>query len=270
MPPVESPVPARSQNLNRGFIIPIGGAEDKLGEMRIHRRFIALSGGSDARIVVIPSASNQPSIGSEYEEMFLGLEAAHVDILPIFNRKACDNLDFARVLDRASGIFITGGEPGRLSSILSSTSIARKILYLNGIGIPVAGTSAGATFMAKTMIEHGESNCGPRSANISLSPGLGLDSVPIIDQHFSERNRLGRLLSAMTHARTSLGIGLDENTAAFIGPDNVFEILGSGSVTVVDTTSVPDSARSRIGKSDSLDPPGIEIKVLTERDFYVL
>lgn len=265
---MKSPPPSLSQNHSRGFIIPIGGAEDKRGEMRIHRRFIALSGESESRIVVIPSASDKPSIGPDYKEMFLDLGAAQVDVLPIFSREACDDPNFEQALDRTSGIFITGGEPMRLSNILSGTSIARKILQLNRCGIPVAGTSAGATFMAKAMIESGENNCGPHSSNSTLLPGLGLDIVPVIDQHFSERNRLGRLLSAMAQAQSVLGIGLDENTAAFTGPDNAFEVIGSGSVTVVDATSLSCSALTRISESDSLNPQGIKIVILKEGDRY--
>ncbi len=253
---------------SRGFLIPIGGAEDKLEERLIHRRFIAFAGGSNSTIVVIPSASDKPCAGSDYKEMFSGLGAAQVKVLPIFHREECDNPAHARALKHASGIFISGGEPFRLSAILADTSIARAIARLNSSGIPVAGTSAGATFMAKFMIERGESNCGPRAANTVISLGLELSSAVIIDQHFSERHRLGRLLSAVARAACPIGIGLDENTAAIIGPDNIFEVLGSGSVTVIDTTAMSKTALSGITESDSLKPAGIKIDVLSEGDRY--
>jgi len=254
----------------RGFIIPIGGGEDKIKEMKIHRRFVELSGSEKADIVVIPTASRLESTGPDYNEIFRDLGAGQVEFLPITSREDCDNPSFVEMLDRASGIFITGGNQLRLSTILGGTLIAQKIRRQNAAGVPVAGTSAGASIMSEHMIAGGDSNRAPRADGVNLAPGLGLTNAVIIDQHFTERNRLGRLLSASAYNPFLIGIGLDEDTAAFIGPDNVFEVIGSGTVTVVDAGDISYSSMWQAQASDSLSLLGLHVDVLGEGCRYDL
>jgi cyanophycinase len=254
----------------RGFIIPIGGGEDKVREMKIHRKFVELSGSQEADIVVIPTASRQDSTGPDYNEIFRDLGAGQVEFMPITSREDCDNPHFIKMLDRATGIFITGGNQLRLSTILGGTLIARKIRRRNALGIPVAGTSAGASIMSEHMIAGGESNRAPRGDGVSLAPGLGLTNAVIIDQHFTERNRLGRLLSASSYNPFLIGMGLDEDTGAFIGPDNVFEVVGSGTVTVVDAGDMTYSSMWQAKASDSLSLLGLHVDVLGEGCRYDL
>jgi cyanophycinase len=254
----------------RGFIIPIGGGEDKIREMKIHRRFVELSGGSKADIVVIPTASRLDSTGPDYNEIFRDLGAGQVEFMPITSREDCDNPYFIEMLERASGIFITGGNQLRLSTILGGTLIAQKIRRKNAAGIAVAGTSAGASVMSEHMIAGGHSNSAPRGDGVSLAPGLGLTNAVIIDQHFTERNRLGRLLSASSYNPFLIGLGLDEDTAAFIGPDNVLEVIGSGTVTVVDAGDMTYSSMWQARASDSLSLLGLHVDVLGEGCRYDL
>jgi cyanophycinase len=257
-------------NQQRGFIIPIGGGEDKIREKKIHRRFVELSGSENSDIVVIPTASRLDSTGPDYNQIFRELGARQVEFLPITSREDCDNPAFIEMLDRATGIFITGGNQLRLSTILGGTLIAQKIRKRNAAGIAVAGTSAGASIMSEHMIAGGDSNSAPRGDAVSLAPGLGLTNAVIIDQHFTERNRLGRLLSASSYNPFLIGMGVDEDTAAFIGPDNVFEVIGSGTVTVVDAGDMTYSSMWQAQPGDSLSLLGLHVDVLGEGCRYDL
>ncbi len=257
-------------NQQRGFIIPIGGGEDKIREKKIHRRFVELSGSENSDIVVIPTASRLESAGPDYNQIFRELGAGQVEFLPITSREDCDNPAFIEMLDRATGIFITGGNQLRLSTILGGTLIAQKIRKRNAAGIAVAGTSAGASIMSEHMIAGGDSNSAPRGDAVSLAPGLGLTNAVIIDQHFTERNRLGRLLSASSYNPFLIGMGVDEDTAAFIGPDNVFEVIGSGTVTVVDAGDMTYSSMWQAQPGDSLSLLGLHVDVLGEGCRYDL
>ncbi len=264
-----SPSPI-NQTAARGFIIPIGGGEDRVKERHIHRRFVELSGGSNADIVVIPTASELETTGEDYRRIFLNLGAERVDFLPITKRADCDNPRYLEMLDRASGIFITGGNQLRLSTILGGTGIAQKIRRRNAQGVPIAGTSAGASIMSEHMVAGGDSNASPTEDAVSLAPGLGLTNAVIIDQHFTQRNRLGRLLAAASYNPFLLGLGIDEDTAAFIGPDGVFEVVGSGTVTVVDASGLTHSSMWEAARGQSLTLLDLKVHVMGEGCRYDL
>ncbi|NOC92535.1 cyanophycinase [Ruegeria sp. HKCCD6228] len=254
----------------RGFIIPIGGGEDRVKEMQIHRKFVELSGGSDADIVVIPTASMLEETGPDYNRIFSELGAGKVEFLPISRRADCDNPEYVEMLDRATGVFMTGGNQLRLSAILGGTLVAQKIRRRNAAGVPVAGTSAGASIMSEHMVAGGSSNSAPAEGNITLAPGMGLTNAVIIDQHFTQRNRLGRLLTASSFNPFLIGLGIDEDTAAFIGPDNVFEVIGSGSVTVVDASQLTHSSMWDARRGEALSLLGLRLDVLGEGCRYDL
>ena len=259
-----------SDHAQCGFIIPIGGGEDRQREMSIHTKFVELSGGENADIVVVPTASQLDSTGPDYNEIFRGLGARKVEFLPIASREDCDNPEFAAMLDRATGIFMTGGNQLRLSTILGGTLVAQKIRRRNAAGIPVAGTSAGASIMSEHMVAGGNGNAAPSGDGVSLAPGLGLTNAVIIDQHFTQRNRLGRLLSASSYNPFLIGLGIDEDTAAFIGPDDVLEVVGSGTVTVVDAGGMTYSSMWQAGRNDALSLLGLKLDVLGEGCRYDL
>ncbi|WP_299637522.1 cyanophycinase [uncultured Ruegeria sp.] len=254
----------------RGFIIPIGGGEDRVKEMQIHRKFVELSGGEDADIVVIPTASMLEETGPDYNRIFSELGAGKVEFLPISRRADCDNPEYAEMLDRATGVFMTGGNQLRLSAILGGTLVAQKIRRRNAAGVPVAGTSAGASIMSEHMVAGGSGNSAPAEGNITLAPGMGLTNAVIIDQHFTQRNRLGRLLTASSFNPFLIGLGIDEDTAAFIGPDNVFEVIGSGSVTVVDASQLTHSSMWDARRGEALSLLGLQLDVLGEGCRYDL
>jgi len=230
---------ARTRDGTReGFIIPIGGAEEKLGDTRILSEFVDLCGGNKARIVIIPTASELDDTGSRYEKIFdrIGVKSAHA--LPIKFREDCEREDWLEELHRADGVFMTGGNQLRLSTIIGGTPVARAIRDANSHGVHVAGTSAGAGFMSEHMIAFGGEGLLPRGGLVTMAPGLGLTNRVVVDHHFAERARLGRLMTALGFNPFAIGLGLDEDTAAFIGPDDVLHVVGSGTVTLVDPADI--------------------------------
>lgn len=246
----------------RGWIIPIGGAEDKETNPRILARFVELSGGGDADIVVIPTASRLKESGARYEELFRGMGASRVDVLDFDTRRDCQEEGRLARLAEASGIFFTGGNQLRLSTILGGTQVARCIRLRNAQGVTVAGTSAGAGFLSEHMIAFGTEGSSPRASSVRLAPGLGLTNRFVIDQHFRQRDRLGRLTAALGYNPFAIGIGLDEDTAAFISPDDTLEVEGSGAVTVVDAHDLQFSSMAQAGEDDPVCLLGLGVHIL--------
>ena len=252
-----------AQGQNRGYVIPIGGAEAKRKDPVILERFVELCGGDDARILVIPTASLLDETGPLYQELFEGMGAKAMCI-PIEERDDCYQDEILETLDRATGIFITGGNQLRLSTILGGTPVARAIRRLNSEGVHMAGTSAGAAIVSEHMIAGGRGGPTPRESGVVLAPGLGLTNRAIIDQHFNKRGRLGRLLAALSFNPFACGLGIDENTAAFIAPDGVLEVVGHGTVTVVDPADLRHSSMSYVRKAEAVSLIGLKLHVLAQ------
>jgi len=236
----------------RGWIVPVGGAEEKIRDPRILKRFLELAGGDLARIAVIPTASELHDTGPRYVQIFRDLGAAAAVALPFFERNDADRVDLLDPLERATGVFFTGGNQLRIATVLGGTPVARIVRRLNAHGAVVGGTSAGAAILPEHMIAHGASGPTPTAGMVQLTPGLGLTNRVVVDQHFRQRDRLGRLLTALAYNPFAIGLGLDEDTGAFIDADNVLHVIGSGAVTVVDV--------SRLGHSSIADSdPGAPI-----------
>ena len=248
----------------RGWIIPVGGAEDKLQDAAILRRFLTLSGDDDARIAVIPTASQLEDTGSRYEQIFRELGANDCTALPYVERTDVTRDDWHDVLENATGVFFTGGNQLRISTILGGTRVAKTIRRLNARGVPVGGTSAGAAILPEHMIAYGETGGTPTAGMVSLAPGLGLTNRFVIDQHFRERDRLGRLLAALSFNPFAVGLGIDENTAAFIAPNNVIHVEGAGAITVVDVAEVHHSSIASAAEGDPLCITNIKLHVLPQ------
>jgi cyanophycinase len=218
-----------------GHVLIIGGAEDKVRERVILTRFVALAGGRDARITVISSASSLgPQAGEMYKRVFGELGAAHVTPIHAATRPEANDDHSARAVRDSTGVFLTGGNQLRLSSTIAGTNLARSILDRHRSGCVVAGTSAGASAMSTHMVAFGASGGTPRQRMVQMAAGLGLLPGLIVDQHFQQRNRLGRLLSIVAQNPSLIGIGIDEDTAGVVGPDLVMEVIGRRSVTIVD------------------------------------
>ena len=226
----------------RGWIVPIGGAENKENDRRILERFVRVSGAAKADIVVIPTASRVHETGARYEQVFSDIGAARVTVMDFDTRRDCQEEGRLRRIEAASGIFFTGGNQLRLTTLLGGTAVAKLIRLRNAQGVTVGGTSAGASILSEHMIASGDEGSSMIAGSVRLAPGLGLTNRFIIDQHFRQRDRLGRLLTALAYNPFAIGIGLDEDTAAFIGPDETVEVEGSGGVTVVDGSEVSYSS----------------------------
>jgi cyanophycinase len=221
--------------MRTGHLIVIGGAEDKVRDRVILSRFVALAGGRDARIAVVATASSfAVEVGERYRDVFTDLGAARVDPIVAQARPAANDETLARIVDGASGVFLTGGNQLRLSSTIGGTRLSRAIEERYHAGAVVGGTSAGASALSTHMIAFGASGLTPKQRMAQVSAGLGLLPGVIIDQHFQQRNRLGRLLTLVAQNPSLLGIGIDEDTAGVVTPDQVFEVIGRGSVTLVD------------------------------------
>lgn len=220
--------------------MPIGGAEEKTRDARVLRRFIAEC-GERPKIAVIPTASMRRDTGSEYRSLFLELGAAEVDVLAITEREHCAADHTLEVVGRADGVFMTGGNQMRLSTTLGGTPLAKLLRRMNAQGQVIAGTSAGAAIMSQHMIASGEEGATPREGMVRLAPGLGFTNKYLVDQHFKQRDRLGRLLTALAYNPFAVGLGIDEDTAVVISPENVLEVVGSGGVTVIDPSHLKHS-----------------------------
>ena len=252
----------------RGFVIPIGGAEERLNDPVILTRFVETCGNESARIAIIPTASQLDDTGPNYEKVFKDLGAGEAISLPINTREEAQQESFLETLTSCNGIFITGGNQLRLSTILGGTPIAQAIRRLNAAGVHLAGTSAGAAIIPEHMIAGGSTGALPTEQGVTFAPGLGLLNKVIIDQHFSQRNRLGRLLSAVSYNPFASGLGICEDTAAFIGPDNLLEVIGNGSITVIDPSELQYSSMAEASRGDSLTLLGIKMHILSEGASY--
>jgi len=244
----------------RGWIIPIGG---KLADDAILDRFVALSGGSRACIAVIPTASSEPDIGTYYERVFARLGVRNAKSLRFERRNDCDDADWLEWLSSATGVFITGGNQLKLTATLGGTPVAKLMRIRNAAGVHIAGTSAGAAFLSEHMIAFGEEGATPRAGMVTMCAGLGLTNRVIVDQHFRQRDRLGRLLTALAYNPFSVGLGVDEDTAAFISPDEVVEVMGSGAVTLVDPSEVEFSSIADAKPGEAVTLIGVKVHVLT-------
>ena len=255
---------------SRGWIVPIGGGEEKEQDARILQRFVDICGGEDADIVVIPTASRMADTGARYEAIFSRLGAGRVEALAFDERSDADDHDKLERLGDATGIFFTGGNQLSLSTILGGTPVARLVRARNADGVHVAGTSAGAAFICEHMIAFGEDGPSPVAGSARLAPGLGLTNKVIIDQHFRQRDRIGRLLTALAYNPFAVGIGLDEDTAAFIRPDEVIEVEGSGGITLVDASGIEFSSMDMVDEGDPVCMLGIRLHLLVAGASYDL
>ena len=254
-----------SNNVNveaRGYIIPIGGGEEKLHNPEILDRFVDVCGGKDSRISIIPTASELEDTGRNYEKLFRRLGVKHAQVLAFETREDCQSSADLEYIDKSDGVFMTGGNQLRLSTTIGGTEVAQRIRRRNAQGMHVAGTSAGAAFMPEHMIAGGIEGSTPSPDMVTMAPGLGLTNKFIIDQHFRERDRFGRLLTALAYNPFAVGLGLDEDTAAFIRPGDRLDVVGSGGITVIDPTDLSYSSMHQAGRGEPVSLIGVKLHIL--------
>jgi cyanophycinase len=226
-----------------GPVVIIGGAEDKRRDRLILSRVVQLAGGPDASIVVLSTASSLgEQAAARYSELFRELGAGRAAGVCPRSREQAGDPDLIRQVNEATGIFLTGGNQIRLVSVLGGTRLEDALASAHDRGAVIAGTSAGASAVAAHMVAFGRSGASPKHRMIHLSAGLGLVDGVVVDQHFEQRGRWGRLLAAVALSPRLLGIGLDEDTAAIVHADRTLEVIGRGAVTIVDGAEVATDA----------------------------
>jgi cyanophycinase len=243
-------------------LVIIGGAEDKDGDSQILREFVRRAGGTKARIVIMTAATELPrEAGENYIRVFTRLGAEEVRIVDTETREDASSSTALEAIAKSTGIFFTGGDQARITSILKDTELDAAIHKRFSEGIIVAGTSAGAAVMPDKMIVEGDSQTNPRIEIVEMGPGLAFLPGVVIDQHFSERGRLGRLISALIQEPAVLGFGIDENTAMLV-TDHQIEVIGQGSVTILDESEATYNNLGNILKDEPLAICGAKLHVL--------
>jgi cyanophycinase len=227
----------------------IGGAEDRVGKASLLRHFLKIAGGRRASIVVIPTASSfQDEVGASYTEVFTRLGAQDVTIVNPATREQAHDPELVAAVDRATGVFMSGGSQLRLSQLLPGTALGLALHRAHDRGCVVGGTSAGASVVSDYMISMGDEGVTPRQRASQVTAGLGLLRGVVVDQHFDQRARYGRLMSVIAPSPHLLGIGIDEDTAMVVSDGRTLEVRGSGSVFVLDCSRArTDAADARAG-----------------------
>ncbi|HEX8708790.1 MAG TPA: cyanophycinase, partial [Pyrinomonadaceae bacterium] len=229
----------------RGLLFIIGGGEDKEGDCTILAEFVRLAGGKQARLVVMTVATDAPEeVGKEYQQVFRRLGAKKVSVVDVSARSDASDKKLLATLEQATGVFFTGGDQLHVTSLIGGSEMDLLLHELYERGVIIAGTSAGAAMMSNSMFVSGSGEQNPRLESLQLGPGVEFLLGGVIDTHFSQRGRHGRLISAIAQYPHDLGIGIDENTALVV-KDGEFEVIGEGAVTVIDAggltyTNVPD------------------------------
>ena len=253
-----------------GHLLVIGGAEDKYNERRILKKFLSLAGDDKAEVLIVPVASDFPEFAADvYTQAFRNLGIAHPRVLRATSRQDIVNADVDKLLDGVTGIFMTGGDQMRLVSLLGGTKLAEKIRKLvRETDVVLAGTSAGAAAMSTSMIVRGEPSSHPHKNAVRLSPGLGFLKNIIIDQHFSERGRISRLITAVSFNPYNLGIGIDENTAIILDGKGILEVYGQGSTTIVDGSQISFNEIAEVADNEAFSICGVQFHVLRDGLVY--
>jgi cyanophycinase len=245
-----------------GKLLLIGGGEDKEGDCTILKEFVRLSKGAKARVVVMTVATDHPAeSGAEYKKVFKRFGVDDVQVVDVSQREDAKSEKGIEAIKRATGIFFTGGDQLHITALLGATEMDKAIRRRCEKGAVLAGTSAGAAMMSNSMFIRGSSETNPRFGSIDLGPGMDFVKGVLIDTHFSQRGRIGRLMTAVAHYPQDMGLGIDENTAILVEEDK-FEVVGDGAVTVVDGSAMSFSNLPYVGERESLALFDIKVHVL--------
>ena len=245
-----------------GQLIIIGGGEDKEGECKILREFVRRAGGRSARIAVMTVATSIPGeLGLEYRDLFEKLGADIVDIVDTERREDASYSRNLEIIENATGVFFTGGDQARITEILKDSEIDDLLHQKFDRGLIIGGTSAGAAMMPDMMIVEGEGETNPRLDTVVLEPGMGFLPQVVIDQHFSQRGRLGRFVSALIQQPAILGFGIDEDTAIAVNGDEI-EVIGEGAVTIVDVANISHTNLKESLHDEALAICGAKLHIL--------
>lgn len=249
-------------------LIIIGGHEDK-EKKRLILRAVAERVGDGKLVVATVASTVQAELWEEYERIFRGLGVRHIYKLSVESREEALSEASVRVLDDANGVFFTGGDQVKITSQLGCSPVCERIQEIYESGGVIAGTSAGASVMSETMMVSGSGSETHRIGGaLHLAPGLGLIRGIIVDQHFAERGRAGRLIGAVAQNPRIIGIGIDENTAVIVERDKKFTVLGEGGVYIVDGGAMTYSNLTDEQTDRSLSVFDVKLHILSQGDTY--
>lgn len=252
-------------------LIIIGGKEDRSADKVILGEVAHRIGSGKLVVSTVAIPSNPEGLFEEYEKAFRALGVKHLYKLEINNRGEATSETKLRILDDATGVFFTGGDQMKITSQIGDTLIFRRLQEIYEEGGLIAGTSAGAAVMSETMlVAGGDEHSHVIGGSVRMAPGLGLIGDVIIDQHFMERGRLGRLLGAVAQNPKNLGIGIDEQTAIVVERGNGFYVLGSGAVYVVDGSEVTYSNIAEEDLNKTLSIYDVRMHMLSQGDRFDL
>ncbi len=259
-----------SVSAKRPTLIVIGGREDKIGDALILRE-VARHVGSGKLVVTDVASSDPDGIFEEYDEVFRKIGVRDVQNLELRSREDASDPKIVSVLDDANAVFFTGGDQLKITSQIGGTPVFDRILQIYRDGGVIAGTSAGASVVCGTMLTAGSGQTSPRLGElVQMAPGLGFIRNMIIDQHFAERGRMGRLLAAVAQNPRTLGLGIDENTAVVIDSGETFYVVGAGAVYAVDGRYISYSNVTEGAAERTLAVYDLKVHVLTEGDSFDL
>ncbi|PSN20545.1 cyanophycinase [filamentous cyanobacterium CCP5] len=251
-------------------ILVIGGAEDKVHGREILHTFFQRAGGRGAVISIIPCASRDPlAISQRYQHIFEEMGAQAIHVMDIRDRSQSEDPAWKTILEDCSGVFMTGGDQVRLCGLLADTPLIDMLRQRAQLGaIALAGTSAGAAVMGHHMIAGGGSGESPNRSLVDMATGLGILPEIIVDQHFHNRNRMARLMSAISMQPDRIGLGIDEDTCAMFESDGAFKVIGKGTITVIDPRRVIHTNEPDIGATDPISLHGLQVHLLTHGDCF--
>ena len=249
-------------------LMPMGGALDERKDPAVLMEFLRRAGGKKARILILPQASARRDTGREYVEMFSDFGAKEALSLEFRKRAEAGTPEQVRAIRRATGIFFSGGTQMRIAVTLGGTSLEAELLAAYRRGCVVGGTSAGASILSKTMVAYGRGGPTPREGMVQFSAGLGFTDRFLFDQHFRQRDRLGRLIYAVSSHPGIFGVGIDEDTAAVVEDDHRLTVVGSGAVTVVDGLQIGETDIAEIEHGGAVAVSNLTVHVLTKGSVY--
>ncbi len=252
-------------------LIIIGGAEDKKGNKEILKEVCnSINKEKDCLVIATVATENPEEMGKKYKEIFSSLGVQNIKILDISNREHGFHKENIQIIKNASLIFFTGGDQLRITSLIGGTDVGKAIKESYENGCVYVGTSAGASAVTGTMIVEGEDEESPKKRILTMSPGLGLINNVIIDQHFAQRGRIGRILAAVAQNPEILGIGIDEDTAIMVNEAKVLQVIGSGAVYVIDGRDITQTNVSDQLSGDILSMFNVKMHVLIKGNIFDL
>lgn len=254
-----------------GNLIIIGGAEDKEGKKEILRRVCdSIDKDKDILLVATIATEYPREAANKYKEVFGELKVKNIKILDINERKEAFEEANVELIRESSLIFFTGGDQLRITSLIGGTPIYDALKEVCNKGTFIVGTSAGASVMSDTMIVQGTDEDSPRKCTLKMAPGFGLIKDVIIDQHFAQRGRIGRLLTGIAQNPEVLGIGIDENTGIIVNQSGIIEVIGEGAVYFIDGSTITYTNVSELYADDILSMHNVKLHVLTDKSKFDL